>query len=96
MVDIALYIKSKENRLNVDNIKIDITTAGDYGWEEVKDAALTTIHKKAIEGKEISDEWKQNIVLSRHSPIREYRIKVRLTDVPRWIADQLVRHTVGV
>ena len=69
---------------------------GELGQSEVKDAALTTIHKKSIEGKEISSEWKNNIIMSRHSPIREYNIRIKLDNIPRWIADQLVRHSVGV
>ena len=65
------------------------------GWENVKRSALVTIHKKWT-GKEITSEWKENILLSRHSPIRQLRIEVYYEEIPRWIADQLVRHTVGV
>lgn len=65
------------------------------GWERVKQAALTTIHKKYAGG-EITQNWKKNILMSRHSPIRELRISVHYKNIPRWIADQLVRHTVGV
>ena len=64
-------------------------------WEEVKKAALVTIHKKSA-GSVISSEWKDAMCLGRHSPIREFRIKILIEDIPRWIADQLVRHTVGV
>ena len=66
------------------------------GWERVKQAALFTIGKKAIEGKEITTEWKHNILLSRHSPIRELRITIAFKGIERWIADQLVRHSIGV
>lgn len=64
-------------------------------WDEVKKAALTTIHKKFVP-KEITKDWKEAMVVGRHSPIREFRIKVKIEDIPRWIADQLVRHNVGV
>lgn len=64
-------------------------------WEQVKSAALLTIHKKSV-GKEITSEWKEAMISGRHSPIREFRIKVIIEDIPRWIADQLVRHNVGV
>ena len=80
----------------VDGIDIKIKVAGKTGWEEVKEAALTTIHKSSIEGKPISDGWKENIVLCSHSPVREYKITIMLDNIPRWIADQLVRHNVGV
>ena len=65
-------------------------------WEEVKKAALITIHKKTIKSSKISSEWKEAMIIGRHSPIREFRIKVIIEDIPRWIADQLVRHNVGV
>lgn len=73
------------------NIKIGI---GD--WSLVKESALTTIHKSSIKGKEVSSNWKLNILRSEHSPLREFSIRVKLVGIKRWIADQLVRHTVGV
>ncbi len=66
------------------------------GWEDVKEAALTTIHKSAISGKKISSKWKKDILRSGHSPIRELSIKFKFIDLQRWIADQIVRHKVGV
>ena len=66
------------------------------GWKWVKEAALTTIHKSSIEGKEITTEWKMGILKSEHSPIRELSIRFKYEDIMRWIADQLVRHNVGV
>ena len=74
-------------------MKIDFINIS--GWEWVKESALTTIHKKHT-GKEITPEWKRNILLSGHSPIRELSIRFRVSELERWIADQLVRHTVGV
>jgi len=74
--------------INIDYIKAS-------GWEDVKEAALTTIHKN-YSGGEITPEWKEKILLSGHSPIRELIIKIKFSDIPRWIADQLVRHNVGV
>ena len=65
------------------------------GWDWVKKATLKTIGKKSIEGKPISSEWKQNILISRHSPIRELSIRIEFDDIERWIADQIVRHNVG-
>jgi hypothetical protein len=66
------------------------------GWEWVKEMALTTIHKDSIEGKEITPEWKLNMLMSRHSPIRELHIRIKTKQMKRWVADQLVRHSVGV
>jgi hypothetical protein len=64
-------------------------------WEWVKEMALSSIHK-SYSGGEITSEWKLNILLTRHSPIRELRIKYKLIELKRWIADQLVRHSIGV
>lgn len=61
------------------------------GWDRVKEAALFTVGLKAIADKPISSEWKTNILMSRHSPIRELRIKVVFRYIERWVADQLVR-----
>lgn len=63
------------------------------GWNWVKEAALTTIGKSAISGKEISSEWKLKILASEHSPPRELRIHWKKENLMRWIADQIVRHT---
>ena len=65
-------------------------------WEEVKKAALATIHKKTIGNNEISSKWKEAMIIGRHSPIREFHIKIVIENIPRWIADQLARHNVGV
>ena len=65
------------------------------GWNLVKEAALTTIHKR-YNGGEISKNWKLKILKTKHSPIRELTITYRISDLPRWIADQLSRHHVGV
>lgn len=66
------------------------------GWDWVKGAALTTIHKSSIKGKEISSEWKMGLLKSEHSPIRELSIRFKLMGLERWISDQLVRHKHGV
>lgn len=65
------------------------------GWNLVKESALTTVHKRH-NGGEISKNWKFKILKTMHSPIRELKITYRIKDVPRWIADQLSRHHVGV
>ena len=65
------------------------------GWRWVKEMALTSIHKKSIEGKEITSKWKFDILMSRHSPIRELTIRIKADEMKRWIADQIVRHVIG-
>ena len=65
------------------------------GWERVREAALMTVGKQYT-GHTITDEWKNKILRSRHSPIRELSIRIWMFGIPRWVADQLVRHNVGV
>lgn len=64
-------------------------------WSEVKDSALVTIHKKSAGGS-IKSSWKKDILLARHSPIRDLLFSIRIENVPRFVADQLVRHSQGV
>lgn len=64
------------------------------GWPLVKEAALTTVHRK-LKNNEVTKDWKLKILKAKHSPIREFTITYRLENIPRWIADQLVRHNVG-
>lgn len=66
------------------------------GWEWVKEAALTTIHKSSIAGKAISGEWKMNMLKCEHSPIRELSIRFKIQNIERWVVDQLTRHKHGV
>ena len=61
------------------------------GWDWAKEAALTTVHKTSIEGKEITGRWKEQMIQAEHSPIREVKVHIKLDGIPRWIADQLVR-----
>lgn len=75
-------------------MKIEYIRVNKDGWKEVKDSALTTIHKFYTDS-EVTEQWKCDILLSEHSPIRELIIRAKFTEIPRWIADQLVRHNIG-
>jgi thymidylate synthase ThyX len=59
-------------------------------WMEVKRRALVTIGKKPITPP--SDEWKNKILLARHSPIRYLRFSFLITDLPSWVSVHLCRH----
>lgn len=61
-------------------------------WQEIKDAALFTIHKD--NGKYPTSEWKKKILLAEHSPIRLGRFLVTLYDAPSFVIGHLVRHHV--
>lgn len=75
-------------------MKIRKLTVSKDGWEEARDSALVTIHSKNT-GKAATYEWKMNLIRSEHSPLRENVLRVVIDDVPRWVADQFVRHNIG-
>lgn len=62
-------------------------------WLAVKQRALVTIGKKAINPPD--NEWKVKILRCRHSPIRRLRFSFYIKDIPYWLHTELVRHNVG-
>lgn len=76
-----------------DNIEIGIKKLTD--WDEAYDSALCTVHKKAIKGKEITSKWKKDLTKARHSPLRDVMFSLKITSIPRFLADELVRHGIG-
>lgn len=62
-------------------------------WMGVKQRALVTIGKKAINAP--TSEWKHKILEARHSPIRYLRYSFLLEGIPSWVATHLVRHHEG-
>lgn len=67
-----------------------------YGtWRDVADNANNTVGKE--DGtKEPSYFWKKRMLLSEHSPIRTIRYRIKIYDIPYWVAMHFVRHKVGV
>lgn len=59
-------------------------------WMEVKRRALVTIGKTPV-AQPVS-EWKKNILIARHSPIRYLRFSFLLEDLPYWVSVHLCRH----
>lgn len=60
-------------------------------WQEVVDDCRSTVGKEAL-GKEPSGEFKRNILISEHSPIRDISVKWRWRDMPHWVTVHWVRH----
>ena len=85
------FIPFEENPLKNDIQLLKFPSKQD--WMECKDAALTTVGKKAVNLPD--DVWKKKILLSEHSPIRELWFKVRMV-VPYYVSVHLVRHHEGV
>lgn len=73
-------------------MKVEILNYVDR-WEEVKDAALTTVGKN--NGKYPSRQWKKKILLAEHSPIRLLTYTIRFTDIPYFIVMHFTRHCIG-
>lgn len=67
----------------------------DVDWKEIKNMCLTTIGAKDTK-KEPSDEWKKNLLICRHSPLRNSRIVIKLENVKFFVMGHLVRHHVGI
>lgn len=59
-------------------------------WIEVKRRALVTVGLNVKNPP--TEEWKQEILEARHSPIRRLHFSFLLEDVPYWVSVHLVRH----
>jgi hypothetical protein len=64
-------------------------------WPEVKRAARTTIRKDGS-GKYPPDEWKKQILLAEHSPIRKIRFSWKWNGLKSWVSVHFVRHKFGI
>jgi len=63
-------------------------------WQEVKDAAMTTIGKDA--GASPTSEWKRRMLLCEHSPIRKLIVKWKWQGLLWFVQTHFTRHHVGV
>ena len=70
-------------------MKIEITRVTD--WQRVVDAARFTQGKKSL-GREPSDEFKKQMILSEHSPLRELEFDIKMYGIPYWVSNHFVRH----
>ena len=61
----------------------------DADWMEVKRRALVTIGKTPVNPPDL--EWKQKILIARHSPIRWLMFSFDI-ECPSWVATHLARH----
>lgn len=43
----------------------------------------------------VSQQWKENILNARHSPIRRLHFTILIEDIPHWVHVHLVRHHIG-
>ena len=84
---------SGENKTDwVNNVKvtpIDITS-----WNRARKYARVTVSKDDITP-DVSDGLKRKLCISEHSPIREVRFEIELTNIPVAIGQQFTRHQIA-
>lgn len=79
----------------LNNIKVEILRHPEKeDWERCKMLALNTIGRKYT-GKEISANWKMQILKARHSPIRTLMFTIKL-EIPYFVSTHIARHKIGV
>lgn len=61
------------------------------GWQEVVDDCRTTVGKDSL-GKEPSREFKRDILISEHSPIRSISVRWMWKNIKSWVATHWCRH----
>lgn len=60
-------------------------------WEEVVNDCRATVGKEAL-GKNPSTQFKREILISEHSPIRSISVKWIWRNIPSWVATHFSRH----
>lgn len=70
-------------------MKIEIKRVTD--WQRVVDAARFTQGKEPL-GHEPSDEFKKQMILSEHSPLRELEFDIKMYGIPYLVSNHFVRH----
>ena len=60
-------------------------------WQDVIDDCRTTVGKDAL-GKEPSETFKKNILISEHSPIRSLSVRWQWRNIKSWVATHFSRH----
>ena len=67
-------------------MNIEITKVTD--WERVVDAARFTQRKEPL-GKEPSDEFKKQMIISEHSPLRLLEFDIKMYGIPYWVSNHM-------
>lgn len=60
-------------------------------WQDVVDDCRTTVGKDSL-GKEPSQEFKRDILISEHSPIRSISVRWMWKNIKSWVATHWCRH----
>jgi hypothetical protein len=67
----------------LNDMKIELRNYIDL-WQDVKNTTLNTIGKNI--GKYPTSEWKRQLLLSEHSPIRKLKISWRWLGLKYWVS----------
>ena len=78
--------------IDLSKMKVEVKWHEDM-WQEIKNSAMFTIGKDS--GKYPDSQWKRDILMSEHSPIRVGRLIINCYNVPSFVIGHLVRHNVG-
>lgn len=65
-------------------------------WRDVANAARTTVGMGYKASGEPSDEWKRQMLLAEHSPIRLLTFRWTWVDLKSWVSVHFVRHKIGI
>lgn len=66
------------------------------GWNNALSAARFTVGKATDQNREPSEQWKRQMCISEHSPLREVVYRVECYGMPRRAMQHLVRHHDGI
>ena len=80
------------DKADLSKMKVEVKWHEDM-WQEIKNNAMFTIGKDI--GKYPDSQWKKDILMSEHSPIRSGRLIINCYNVPSFVIGHVVRHNIG-
>lgn len=94
--DVQDALFTPADKANAHGVKVRPVVTAELcsSWMDVKKAALATMNLTAKT--EPTDEWKREMILADHSPLRRLRFWVEMKNIPYSVSVHLVRHFTGV
>lgn len=75
-------------------VKVSHQYPKEWMWQKVRQRARDTVGKPPINSL-VSETFKRDILLSRHTPIRELRFDIEFVGIPTSVAQAFSRHRVA-
>lgn len=72
--------------------KMEVTARRLTNWKEVLNAARFTVNLNDIDKEDPSSQFKKDILLAEHSPIRLLIYEITMRNVPSWVSQHISRH----